>query len=128
MRGEDADLACLYDLRGKDMYSFKWYKDGDEFYRFEPAIRHRKKAFTQPGIQVDLAASNETHVRLKETTLQATGRYMCQITMEAPTFTTIQGEGEMHVIDSTENTGCLMCQEIANWLILAPTVILILAR
>ena len=67
-------------------------------------------------------------MRLLETTLQSTGRYMCQITMEAPTFTTIQGEGEMHVIDSTENTGCLMCQEIANWLILAPTVILILAR
>ncbi|XP_043197429.1 uncharacterized protein LOC122367937 isoform X2 [Amphibalanus amphitrite] len=98
MRGADADLACLYDLQGKELYSIKWYKDGKEFYRFEPSTSQKKKNFPQPGIKVDLSASNATHVRLQETTLQYTGRYMCEISTEAPTFSSKQGKGEVHVV------------------------------
>ena len=55
MRGDDTNLACLYDLQGKELYSIKWYKDGKEFYRFEPSTRQSKKNFPQPGIKVDVS-------------------------------------------------------------------------
>jgi len=97
-RGDDVDLACLYDLEGKELYSTKWYKDGKEFYRFEPSTRQRKKMFPETGVRVDLSASNASHVRLEDTTLQYTGRYMCEISTEAPNFATEQGKGEIHVV------------------------------
>lgn len=31
--GESAELTCNYDLGDNVLYSFKWYKDGIEFYR-----------------------------------------------------------------------------------------------
>ncbi|XP_037073550.1 uncharacterized protein LOC119094591 [Pollicipes pollicipes] len=96
--GEDVNLACLYDLEGKDLYSIKWYKDGKEFYRYEPTTGQPKKSFPQPGIKVNLAASNETHVRLEQTTLRYSGRYMCEISTEAPNFATEQGKGQVHVV------------------------------
>ncbi|XP_037071529.1 uncharacterized protein K02A2.6-like [Pollicipes pollicipes] len=52
--GEDVNLACLYDLEGKDLYAIKWYKDGKEFYRYEPATGRPKKSFPQPGIKVNI--------------------------------------------------------------------------
>ncbi|XP_037070020.1 uncharacterized protein LOC119091344, partial [Pollicipes pollicipes] len=95
--GEDVNLACLYDLEGKDLYAIKWYKDGKEFYRYEPATGRPKKSFPQPGIKVNLAASNETHVRLQQTTLRYSGHYMCEISAEAPDFASEQGNGRVHV-------------------------------
>ena len=50
------------------------------------------------GACFQLSSSNATHVRLQETTLQYTGRYMCEISTEAPTFSSIQGKGEVHVV------------------------------
>ncbi|KAG7309603.1 hypothetical protein JYU34_004069 [Plutella xylostella] len=32
-RGEAASLACEYDLAGGRLYSVKWYRDNEEFYR-----------------------------------------------------------------------------------------------
>ncbi|XP_037092376.1 uncharacterized protein LOC119112340 [Pollicipes pollicipes] len=97
-RGEDAYLACLYDLEGKELYSIKWYKDGKEFYRYEPSTRLRKKNFPQTGIRVDLDQSNATHVLLGDTTLRYAGRYMCEVSTEAPNFATQQGKGDIHIV------------------------------
>ena len=52
-----------------------------------------------------LSASNATHVRLQETTLQYTGRYMCEISTEAPTFSSIQGKGEVHIVGESKVFG-----------------------
>ena len=32
--GERAVLQCLYDLEGEELYSVKWYKQGQEFFRY----------------------------------------------------------------------------------------------
>ena len=31
--GDRAVLQCLYDLEGEELYSVKWYKQGQEFFR-----------------------------------------------------------------------------------------------
>ncbi len=37
--GDGAVLRCLFDLEGERLYSVKWYKDHDEFFRYIPADR-----------------------------------------------------------------------------------------
>ena len=54
-RGEDTYLACLYDLRGQELYATKWYKDGKEFFRYEPSNPLQKKSFPERGIGVDVS-------------------------------------------------------------------------
>ncbi len=34
MYGDRAVLKCLYDMEQEDLYSVKWYKAGQEFFRF----------------------------------------------------------------------------------------------
>jgi hypothetical protein len=34
--GESSSLRCDYDLEGDSLYSIKWYKDNQEFYRYNP--------------------------------------------------------------------------------------------
>lgn len=36
--GESVELTCNYDLDDHTLYSFKWYKDGTEFYRYEQGL------------------------------------------------------------------------------------------
>lgn len=53
-----AVLYCRYDLEGDRLYSVKWYKDDEEFYRFMPRIDPEKNVFDRPGVRVDV--SNDT--------------------------------------------------------------------
>ena len=32
--GDDARLSCEFDMEGGTLYSVKWYKDDNEFYRY----------------------------------------------------------------------------------------------
>ena len=46
-------LRCQFALGSSDeLYAVKWYKDGQEFYRFIPAETPSKIAFPRPGIHV----------------------------------------------------------------------------
>ena len=54
--GDEAVLTCNYDLEGEELYSVKWYKDGNEFYRYIPGERDQKvTVFSMPGIKVDVS-------------------------------------------------------------------------
>ena len=33
--GNEARLSCEFDMEGGTLYSVKWYKDDNEFYRWE---------------------------------------------------------------------------------------------
>lgn len=35
--GENIELTCSYELDNEKLYSVKWYKNDEEFYRFVPA-------------------------------------------------------------------------------------------
>lgn len=50
--GDHAILICLYDLEGDPLYSVKWYKTGQEFYRYTPKENPSMKFFAAEGIEV----------------------------------------------------------------------------
>lgn len=50
--GADAQLDCRYDLGGDALYSVKWYKDGNEFYRYVPRDMPPAQVFKLPGVHV----------------------------------------------------------------------------
>lgn len=55
VRNQSAKLECHFDLDGETLYSVKWYKDGNEFYRFVPRDLPPTQTFPLPGITVDVS-------------------------------------------------------------------------
>ena len=55
LRGESARLSCKFDLEGASLYSVKWYKDDEEFYRYMPLSTPEKNVFVRPGVRVDVS-------------------------------------------------------------------------
>lgn len=88
MMGQDARLGCLFELRGDTLYSVKWYKSGQEFYRVHPQEVPSVQVFPVPGVYVDLSKSNSSIVTLTQTDLESSGRYRCEVSGEAPHFDT----------------------------------------
>uniref|UniRef100_A0A182P7S3 Ig-like domain-containing protein n=1 Tax=Anopheles epiroticus TaxID=199890 RepID=A0A182P7S3_9DIPT len=127
-RGESALLECHYELNGQRkghstlegsnrrhhgyqpdylgeryeeeerLYSIKWYKDNEEFYRYVPSASQPIKSYKIEGIRVDPNHSDGTRVLLRGLTLKSSGIYRCEISAEAPNFDSVQGEGRMDVI------------------------------
>ncbi|XP_069944116.1 cell adhesion molecule 3 [Cherax quadricarinatus] len=98
-RGEDAVLTCQFDLEGERLYSVKWYKAGREFYRYVPGEWPRQQAFPQHGISVDVSQSDHQTVRLQRVSLEAGGRYKCEVLTEAPLFRTLVKSAAMNVVE-----------------------------
>lgn len=53
--GEMAQLHCDYELGEDTLYSVKWYKDHEEFYRYVPKANPIQHAYRLEGIQVDVS-------------------------------------------------------------------------
>lgn len=53
--GDKATLICQFDMEGDTLYSVKWYKDDQEFYRYVPNDRPKLQVFKTDGIQVDVS-------------------------------------------------------------------------
>ncbi|CAG0880330.1 unnamed protein product [Darwinula stevensoni] len=97
--GDPATLHCDYKPRKEArIYSVKWYKDEGEFYRYQPWSNPPSQVFYQPGIKVDLQASNDRAVVLKSVNLSTSGNYKCEVSMEAPSFDTVSFSGDMLVV------------------------------
>lgn len=50
--GQSASLLCNYDLEGSQLYSVKWYKNGQEFFRYMPSMDEQYTVFDIPGVHV----------------------------------------------------------------------------
>ncbi|XP_069689000.1 uncharacterized protein [Periplaneta americana] len=87
-RGGHASLLCQYDLEGAPLYSVKWYRGSFEFYRFSPGEKPATKIFPYSGIHVDLSVSNESVVVLRKVGFNLSGNFSCEVTVEAPSFST----------------------------------------
>lgn len=48
-------MECHYDLDGEALYSVKWYKDGNEFYRYVPRDMPPAQVFPLQGVLVDVS-------------------------------------------------------------------------
>lgn len=55
--GDDALLECHFDLAHLQLYSLKWYRDDDEFFRFMPSEDPAKVVLPVPGVRVKVSYS-----------------------------------------------------------------------
>jgi len=61
--GSSTKLECTYDLEGENLYSVKWYKNGDEFFRYLPKSKPKIQVFEKRGIYIDV--SNQIIIQCK---------------------------------------------------------------
>ena len=62
--GQSASLKCNYDLDGSKLYSVKWYKNGEEFYRYMPAMERQYDVFDVAGVNIDVSIVDEDEKHL----------------------------------------------------------------
>ncbi|GJQ86041.1 hypothetical protein Trydic_g10611 [Trypoxylus dichotomus] len=98
VRDQSARLECHFDLDGETLYSVKWYKDGNEFYRYVPRDMPPVQTFQLPGVTVDIHNSTENQVVLSSVQLSTSGKYRCEVSGEAPSFQTVTEHGHMTVV------------------------------
>lgn len=49
----EIELECDYDLESETLYAVKWYRDNQEFYRYN--ADGKSMTFQQPGIRVNVS-------------------------------------------------------------------------
>lgn len=54
--GDDVTLTCDYDLEGVALYSIRWYRYEEEFYRYLPKESPPTKVFPVRHVQVDVSS------------------------------------------------------------------------
>ncbi|XP_035776177.1 uncharacterized protein LOC118458110 [Anopheles albimanus] len=96
--GQSVQLECPYEMEGDELYSVRWYKDGNEFYRFVPRDKPEMQVFPQRGVSVNVHNSSNNHVTLETVKLSSSGKYLCEVSAEAPDFQTVSQHGEMQVV------------------------------
>ncbi|XP_008205979.1 beaten path Ic isoform X2 [Nasonia vitripennis] len=92
------NMTCEYNLRNMPLYSVKWYKSQNEFYRFIPKEMPSKSVFPPLSAKVDLNKSDEHTVVLKNVEADLAGKYRCEVSTDAPTFITRMESSYMHVV------------------------------
>lgn len=55
VRGQSAPLECEFSLGTDTLYSVKWYRDNEEFYRYMPKYDPPKHAYKLEGVKVDVS-------------------------------------------------------------------------
>nr|CAD7456224.1 unnamed protein product [Timema tahoe] len=110
--GSSATLLCLFDLENDPLYSVKWYRGNFEFYRYVPKERPPGRAFSFPGLFVDLSLSNDQQVSLLDVQLHLAGKFSCEVSADAPFFTTITVSDRLRVIDLRDLSPEIFVEEI----------------
>uniref|UniRef100_A0A0A9Z9S3 Cell adhesion molecule 3 n=1 Tax=Lygus hesperus TaxID=30085 RepID=A0A0A9Z9S3_LYGHE len=100
--GQSATLECNYDLEGEPLYTVKWYKYQDEFYRYTPKENPPTKVFAVNGItenSIQKDKSNGTQLTLRKMTEEMSGLYSCEVSADAPSFQTATVSRTITVVD-----------------------------
>ncbi|KAM3959943.1 LOW QUALITY PROTEIN: uncharacterized protein ACR2FA_005963 [Aphomia sociella] len=84
-RGRNVTMECVYQSHDYGIYSVKWYKGVQEFYRF-PLEAPTTRVMPVNGIKVDRLRSNETQVILLRVTPSLSGNYSCEVILNAPSY------------------------------------------
>jgi len=97
--GRDASLHCDFDTQGEELYSVKWYKGGQEVFRWLPSqLTKPITIYPRPGVRIDQNKSSATSMALQAVDLSSTGRYRCEVSTEAPMFSTASDFGDLLVV------------------------------
>ena len=57
-RGDQVEMRCQYALASYELYSIKWYKDDDEFFRFIPSEIPSKYELKVSGVKVNVSTNS----------------------------------------------------------------------
>ncbi|XP_030762528.1 uncharacterized protein LOC115887281 [Sitophilus oryzae] len=95
--GHSVTLGCEYDLENAPLYSVKWYRESDEFYRYVPKEEPPTRVFTQQGLHVDVSVSNAHNVTLLSVGRDISGQFQCEVSADAPLFHTELKSAQMTV-------------------------------
>lgn len=84
-------LDCHFNMGNEDLNSVKWYKDGSEFFRYQPNQQPHIMIFPVQGISMVTHATDCGEHRCKVmltnlTRMHSSGNYTCEISTEAPAF------------------------------------------
>lgn len=101
-RGQEVILRCHYDLERAPLYSVKWYRGRYEFYRYSPTEEQTNKIFNITGIHVDAGKSNNNEVTLHNVDFALSGTFSCEVTADAPTFSTASATKNLTVVSLPE--------------------------
>ncbi|XP_030573594.1 uncharacterized protein LOC115771852 [Drosophila novamexicana] len=101
-RGQSVVLRCEYQLDGAPLYSIKFYRGQLEFYRFTPGEYPHTKVFQYPGIKVDESSSNATLVLIRNVSFGLSGNFSCEVTADAPLYSTATAYAQMQVVEFPE--------------------------
>ncbi|XP_043282309.1 uncharacterized protein [Venturia canescens] len=93
-----AHLECRYDLESDTLYSVTWYKDNEEFYKYEPKARQNQISHPVEGVKLNHHASDGQKVILEDVNLQSRGVYKCDVIADASNFPSVQAEALMEVV------------------------------
>ncbi|CAN8029719.1 unnamed protein product [Ixodes persulcatus] len=96
--GGSARLRCRFKLGNTPLYSVRWYKEDQEFFRYVPGDHPPKNAFPLKDVTVNVTESDVYAVLLEKLTLSSGGRYRCQVSGDAPSYKLVAGEGNLTVI------------------------------
>ncbi|XP_024220347.1 uncharacterized protein LOC117231367 isoform X2 [Bombus vosnesenskii] len=109
-RGQKVILRCHYDLEEAPLYSLKWYRGRHEFYRYTPSEEPATKVFNITGIYVDHENSNKSQVTLRDVDFALSGMFSCEVTADAPTFTTAYVSKNLTVVFLPEGTPIIVSE------------------
>ncbi|KAH8271319.1 hypothetical protein KR018_006595 [Drosophila ironensis] len=109
-RGQTVALRCDYHLDGAPLYSIKFYRGQMEFYRYTPAEYPHTKVFQYPGIRVDETASNSTMVLIRNVGFGLSGQFSCEVTADAPLYSTATAYAQMQVVEFPEKRPLLFTE------------------
>nr|XP_036212856.1 uncharacterized protein LOC106622699 [Bactrocera oleae] len=101
-RGQSVILRCQYTLEGAPLYSIKYYRGNYEFYRYTPGEFPNVKHFQYPGIKVDEVISNATQVVIRDVKFSLSGNFSCEVTADAPLFSTATAYAQVQVVEFPE--------------------------
>uniref|UniRef100_A0A1I8NWK0 Ig-like domain-containing protein n=1 Tax=Stomoxys calcitrans TaxID=35570 RepID=A0A1I8NWK0_STOCA len=110
-RGQHAILRCMYDLEGAPLYSAKFYRGQLEFYRYTPGEFPNTKVFPFPGIHVDVTSSNATQVLIRNVGFGLSGNFSCEVTADAPLFSTATAFATMQVVELPDKRPLLFTEQ-----------------
>ncbi|VVC24309.1 Immunoglobulin-like domain,Immunoglobulin,Immunoglobulin-like fold [Cinara cedri] len=91
-------LTCQYELGSFTLYSVKWYKDDNEFFRYSPELEPPMKVFVLDGISVNMNKSSSTQVTLYPLSRKSEGNYKCEVSVDASNFPTVVEDANMTII------------------------------
>ncbi|CAG2162098.1 unnamed protein product [Oppiella nova] len=80
--GDPLWLNCSCDLQLQQIYSIKWFKDNQEFYRFIVSEANPKTWYNTSGVYPDPVKSNKGDIYMTSTDFQTQGSYRCEISEE----------------------------------------------